>query len=622
MKRMVFFIGLLGLMLGGLNLSAAPVSAERALDLAGRILPAAKTRAAVEPLKVIWDGEVAATPQAPALYVIGRESGGFVILAGDDRVYPVLAISDSEVFRVEGMPANVRWWMERMKAYVRSVQTPEDRAVAAWSAKTRADASLPEGEVTNKVERLTPTWDQGNNDMYHFGRYVFNAMCPGSGYCPTGCVATSLGEVLTYESGLAGITMPESAHGTITGEEYVDRFPGGYAPSLPYELGTTYLWEGLRTLTDVPAINAAISAGQTALIDNLGQLLADLGAMVHAGYGPQGTSADLVHTLQYLILHLDINKRVYAESESSYSLRNWVIKLKAELDQRPVFYSGSDPEKGGHQFVLDGYGSFGDETVFHVNFGWAGSCNGYYRLTRLDSGDNGDYSYDCYAIFDFYPDANSTFIPRLSYDSITFNSGPTVNGLYVGGAVSAGQYFLLYWAVSNEGAAPYSGTLRVVQENKGGSLVGQPLHTESNYSIDPGIISGMGRSCRCNTITFGDKIVLQYASDQFSGGWADVKSLNDGSLICEWPLMPAAFIRTEASYAVGDYFTFSLKNIDTLYAGTVWTVTAPNGVKTVYQQADKEFCLTQAGKYKIDAAIAPTVGGDVTEHVVAVINVQ
>ena len=51
-------------------------------------------------------------------------------------------------------------------------------------------------------------------------------------------------------------------------------------------------------------------------------------------------------------------------------------------------------------------------------------------------------------------------------------------------------------------------------------------------------------------------------------------------------------------------------------------VTAPDGTRTSYTQADREFRLTQTGKYKIEAAIAPAAGETVTERVVAVITVQ
>ena len=86
--------------------------------------------------------------------------------------------------------------------------------------------------------------------------------------------------------------------------------------------------------------------------------------------------------------------------------------------------------------------------------------------------------------------------------------------------------------------------------------------------------------------------------------------------------MPVTFIQTESSYAVGDYFEVRIRNCAERYAGTVWTVTAPDGTRATYSQSDREFRLTQAGKYKIEAAIAPAAGETVTDRVVAVITVQ
>ena len=90
----------------------------------------------------------------------------------------------------------------------------------------------------------------------------------------------------------------------------------------------------------------------------------------------------------------------------------------------------------------------------------------------------------------------------------------------------------------------------------------------------------------------------------------------------ELPLVPAAFIQTKAPYRVGDLFEFRLMNYDQLYAGTVWTITAPDGTVSSVPQSDRDFELGQRGKYKIDAAIAPAAGEDVVEHVVTFITVR
>ena len=617
------------------GLLAAPVSKSRALELAGKLM-APSTRAGETGLKVLWDGESVGSAETPALYVIGRESGGFMIVAGDDRVYPVLAISDKGSFKVDGMPENVRWWMERMKAYVRSVQVPEERAVEAWSARTRATAALPGASVTDRVERLTPTWDQGNNDGYYFGKNVFNAKCPmaGSTQTITGCVATALGEVLTYESGQEGVQMPASAHGTVT--SYTTG-SGGYYPTFPYGLGTIYDWTGLRSLTDIQAIRDALNAGNTVLLDNLAQLLADLGAIVHASYNTNqngGTSASV--NLARLVEHLDINKRAHIEYQDNYSDRRWVEMLKSEIDLRPVLvsghsvtpvgqYSNGDPYYAGHQFIFDGYGTYGDETVFHVNFGWGGSCNGYYRHLNLDtdlsSQGRRDYSRSCDAVFDFYPDANSTYAPMIGFFPYSSN-GVDYYGLYTTQTITAGKYFSInIGPVRNQGACDYAGKVKLVVEDANGQQKGNVLYTIS-LSLNVGYFQWMSRSVSVPSFSFGDRIVAYFSTNDAATEWEKVVYPYDGTVVGELPLMPATFIQSESAYAVGDYFEFRLKNNKDRYTGTVWTVTAPDGTKATYSQADREFPLSQAGKYKIDAAVAAEVGGTVTEHVVTVITVQ
>ncbi len=86
--------------------------------------------------------------------------------------------------------------------------------------------------------------------------------------------------------------------------------------------------------------------------------------------------------------------------------------------------------------------------------------------------------------------------------------------------------------------------------------------------------------------------------------------------------MPAAFIATESSYQRGDYFPFHLKNQDRLYVGTVWTITAPDGTVTPIPQSTVGFTFTQSGQYKIEAAVAPSVGADVVETLVTYVTVH
>jgi len=49
-------------------------------------------------------------------------------------------------------------------------------------------------------------------------------------------------------------------------------------------------------------------------------------------------------------------------------------------DGRPIEYIAVSSTKGGHAFNVDGYDADG---LFHVNWGWSGSGNGYFALNAF-----------------------------------------------------------------------------------------------------------------------------------------------------------------------------------------------------------------------------------------------
>jgi hypothetical protein len=58
---------------------------------------------------------------------------------------------------------------------------------------------------------------------------------------------------------------------------------------------------------------------------------------------------------------------------------------------RPAGLGGSNPSRGGHAWVVDGYDKSGDPNrLFHMNLGWSGSENGWYTLDTAPFPDNHD----------------------------------------------------------------------------------------------------------------------------------------------------------------------------------------------------------------------------------------
>ena len=74
--------------------------------------------------------------------------------------------------------------------------------------------------------------------------------------------------------------------------------------------------------------------------------------------------------------------------KNRYGTSSWINMLKQDLSNgRPVLYCGqsyrNDADStvaGAHAFVFDGYDA---RNYFHVNWGWHGSCDGYYSLDVL-----------------------------------------------------------------------------------------------------------------------------------------------------------------------------------------------------------------------------------------------
>lgn len=617
-KRLLYLLsGIVLFFLSG-PVQSAPVSRKSALEMGRKILEGPATRADASRVRILWDGaEPDGTADEPAFYVIGREDGGFVIIAGNDNVQPVLALSETNRFETRDMPDNVRWWMDRLKAYVRSARTGTAETKALWAALkgTRAGAGLV-GTVTGKVEHLTPEWDQGSFDDFDFGQPVFNRFCPkdaGGRLTVTGCTATAAAEILTTLSGLYPEDMPEKGNGKVGG------YPvsaGRVAPA-GYELSTVYDWAGLRTLTGQSAIRQAIADGKKDLIDNLGHLLADCGAIVQASYGTDETSAS-PDIAAGMVGHMSMSKTSHFESATDYSLFGWVGMLKADLADRPVFYTGYSGG-GGHAFVLDGFGQYEGQDVFHVNFGWSGLGNGYYFINHLDTG-TGDYSAMMSAVFGFYPDARQL----TGYRTELLLTSP---GFTLPESVSAGNYlFFKGGRLFNNSLQPFSGELHAGLKKRDGS-------EETFFPGYYGTITDLHYGGRFSTdiffcyipedtvFGFGDRITLYYTTD---GGehMTPVSYRKNGSAIGEIPVFPAAVIDTENRYRAGDSFEFSIVNYDGLYAGTTWTVTDPGGGVSTLSQADGAFRFARSGKYTIEAAIAPEPGADVVEHLVTVIVVQ
>jgi len=629
MKK-ILVLAIISLLFSGLSLNATPVPRERALEIGKKILAAQPaTKAGSGQISIVWDGEEVATKSAlpPAFYVVARDGGGFVIIAGDDNATPVLAISDRNEFKVEGMPDNVKWWMDRMKDYIRGSKTQAPEVETQWASLIGTKAALPEQYITNEyLGSRTCEWNQSAPG---------NALAPtvtGQEQSVAGCLPLAMAEILTWHGWPNQAVGSSSAYTYESGNHVSVTIPS-------YNLASNIVidqagWEALQALK-TNALYTSCSGDTRA---NLEKLIYACGVILGAhfnngSYG--GTSSSSAYVASAFGEHMGYNKAAYRDFLSyQSSLDQWNLKLKSEISRHPVLYCGQSSSgsgnDSGHAYVFDGFAMMNYEEneydVFHVNFGWGGNCNGYYFSYYQDPAIPQGYIYknDLEALFDFYPDRTGESFP------VNFVDYADVPGLAFVDPFIVNAWFRVSFALINTGSVYNGKLIAKLIDRFGNKKTDIEIYTGGGGWTD--LISDLSYKKMSQlyllvpggtSIDFGDRIVLYCSTNPEMTIFRPLTGPNDGTIVCELPVMPVPFIKTDASYSVGDYFHFQLMNLDTQYMGTEWTITDPDKNKTSnIPQSQREFRLTKSGTYKIEAAVAPKVGAAVVETVVTYILVN
>lgn len=333
MKRLLHFQFLLVLLLA---LGYSPLQAKRitqwqaqqqAYSFWGKQMPQkakAKSRAATT------------ASRSDAYYVFNNDAGGFVIIAGDDAVTPVLGYTSTGSFDAENLPDGLK---DLLKSYERQIAALGDNYVANRTA-TRAGFT---GEKLLK----TAEWNQ----YAPFNKYTPNNYV-------TGCVATAGAIVMKH-------------HG------YPAKGTGSHS----------YTWNG-KTLTanfehdyDWANMPAKYDGTNDAAFDGVARLMSDLGVAVEMQYAKNGSGAYIGNMISALQTYFGYSKLTYLASINDMEAEAWNAKLRGEIDaNRPILYSASDASAGGHSFIIDGY----KDESFSVNWGWGGYCNGFYQIGALN----------------------------------------------------------------------------------------------------------------------------------------------------------------------------------------------------------------------------------------------
>ena len=372
----------------------------------------------------------------PNLYIFNANPG-FVVMAADDCVQPILGYSLTGKFVAEGMPENVHDWLQ---GYNDEIQFAIDSKMNATSETTKMWKELVEGQAkagkaTVEVNPLVQTqWDQNGIYYYSGGQIqifeLYNNLCPydytAGERTVTGCAATAMAQIMKYWG------YPSQGIGSHS-----------YTPATRPDLGvqtanfgeTTYHWADMPNKLSMSSTSTQINAVAT--------LMYHCGVSVDMMYNISGNggSGAYAEDLPYALIHyFNYKATANIKYKANYSNNDWINLLKTELNaSRPIEYNGRG-SGGGHAFVCDGYDSSNN---FHFNWGWSGSNDGFYALTNLVPGSGGagggsyDFTNNQCAVFGIEP---STSIPSPA--NLTY----TLSGL---------QAVTLTWDASN-GASSYN----------------------------------------------------------------------------------------------------------------------------------------------------------------------
>lgn len=295
----------------------------------------------------------------PDYYVFSTGEKGFVIISADDRFRPIIGYSDENSFG-DPISPELSYYLDNMaqgrRAAMRASVAQDAKAGEEWAALL-SGAPLPSrnGGVTS-FYLVQTRWDQGE---------PYNKFCPpfdGGTHSYAGCVATAMSQVMFYWK------HPTHGYGN---HSYVHQSYG----ELSADFSSANYNFDLMPLT--------LTNASQEEIEEVALFMYHCGIAVNMSYSPSGSGAYSQDVPQAVLNYFDYTNRCRHLQRDNYSLDEFQAILKDQFDLGwPCYYSGSDPDEGsGHAFVCDGYD---DHDMFHFNWGWSGSGNGFYAIDELN----------------------------------------------------------------------------------------------------------------------------------------------------------------------------------------------------------------------------------------------
>ena len=416
------------------------------------------------------DNELSANKEAYYIFASASGGAGFVIVSGDKRMPEILAYSNQNRFDTDSMPPSVRYWLD---CYVEEFLSLDGNETSDAKQLSSANPSGVAPLLGNAI------WGQGD---------PYNRNCPSvrNERCVTGCVATAMAQVMKFHK------YPANGKGS------VNYYTATNNIHLQKDFSMVqFYWD---KMLDNYKIRFSLEEA-----DAVAELMYACGTSVKMDYctSDQGGSG----AYQYDLIPAFVENFSYDDDaafmiRSHCSIEDWHNILVNELNAgRPVNYAGSSTRDGGHSFVLDGYrvSEGNNYPDYHVNWGWNGSCDGYYKIADLHPSEDGQHA--TYAGFNNSQQMTIGIKPEDGInEGVIYLCTPN---LYTSASTTkAGSNIKVYTAsCANYSYKPFNGTLSVALislDNDSETIVGEYrvkalsyLQEQNNINIDISLPSSL-----------------------------------------------------------------------------------------------------------------------------------
>jgi hypothetical protein len=369
MKKLFLLIGFIAVSLACMY--AGPVDQQKAQRLGSRFLTttAVAQRGTDVQLNLV---SAASSRSGVDFYAFNVQGGeGFVIVAGDDRVKPILAYSTTGSYDPQDVSEGFEYMLSYFRSEIRYVRehnlTATPDIVAEWRLVEKTGSLNRGGQTRAVVGPLCQTiWNQN---------FPWNSQCPedpegNGGHVYAGCVATAMGQVMKFYD------WPPQGVGSYSYN------PSGYPQQVANFGETEYHFELMPNALD------SLSTEEDYFY--IAQFLHHCGIAVDMQYSGNGSGAYSESVPVALRNYFRYNCDEHVSNDNwfgwgGYTNEEWAQMLKdGGLDEHiPLYYSGQDDNwQGGHAFVCDGYD---ENDYFHFNWGWSGRDDAWCPVGALNT---------------------------------------------------------------------------------------------------------------------------------------------------------------------------------------------------------------------------------------------